>query len=174
MTTSITVPLTSLVAQIDRLTENIAVWPTSRMIDEGLDIVRDHCWAISSALYSRNGGSVTLIGHRPHRSGQQYETIDANWFPWGLGGTNPERFMFIGEAGALPSTIDSTGTLADRGITSCAHLPLIERGSPIGYLQIHWGETRLVWDDDAGRVLRVLGRFLLGLGPSSVIDIGER
>lgn len=173
MAMSITVPLTALVTQIDRLTENTDIWSTQRIIDEGLDIVRDHCWAVSSALYRHSDDSVVLVGHRPRLTGSDGKVIAADWFPWGLGGTNPERFMFVGNAGSLPFAEGSTETLADHGITSCAHLPMVERGRPIGYLQIHWGETRLVWNDDAGRVLRVLGRFLLGLVPGASIDVRE-
>lgn len=174
MTINITVPLTALVRQIDRLTENADIWSPERMIDEGLDIVRDHCWAVSSALYRHDGDSVRLVGHRPRAATTDPLEFDAEWFPWGLGGTNPERFMFIGEAGTLPYAPGSRDTLADHGITSCAHLPMLERGRPVGCLHIHWGETRLVWNDDAGRVLRVLGRFLLGLVPDRGLQTGER
>lgn len=173
MVTSTAPPLTTLVTEIERLTENIAVWPTDRLIDEGLDIVRDHCWAVSSVLYRRSGQSVIPVRRRPNGNDHDDHVVDPGWFPWGLGGTKPERFMFIGDAGALPLVSDSVETLADRGITSCAHLPLVERGQPVGYLQIHWGETRLVWNDDAGRILRVLGRFLLGLCRVGGVEVGQ-
>ena len=36
-----------------------------------------------------------------------------------------------------------------------------ERGRTGGALQVFWSGPRLEWDDDRGRLLRTLGRFLL-------------
>lgn len=174
MTTNASAPLAGLVARVDRLTENYDIWTTGRLLDEGLDIVRDHCWAISSSLYAQNGDSVALIRHRPSPPDGIEDHPHPDWFPWGLGGTNPERFLFIENAGLLPAMSGSSEQLADRGITSCAHLPILERGRPIGFLQVHWGETRLVWNDHAGRVMRTLARFLLRVGSGSDVDVRQR
>lgn len=161
MTNNVTAPMTALSSAIDRLSEQSITWSSQRTIDEGLDIVRDYCWAGSCALYDSRSGGIRLVGHRPALDSDRTVTVPKNWFPWGLAPMNPKRFMFIEDAGLLTATPDGAVTLADLGIESCLHLPLLERDSPIGYLQVYWPETRLVWDDNMGRILRTLGRFLL-------------
>lgn len=161
MTNNVTAPMTALSSAIDRLGEQALHWGARRTIDEGLDIVRDYCWAGSCALYDARQGRIELIGHRPALDMGERLVAPPDWFPWGLAPMNPRRFMFIEDAGRLPAVPDGSVTLAERGIESCLHLPLLERDTPVGYLQVFWPETRLVWDDNIGRILRTLGRFLL-------------
>ncbi|MHB1139261.1 MAG: GAF domain-containing protein, partial [Microthrixaceae bacterium] len=79
----------------------------------------------------------------------------------------PRRFLFVEQAGALPAAAGDPVTLGEHGISSCLHLPILERQQPIGALQLFWAEPRLVWDDEQGRILRSLGRFLLRCAASS-------
>ncbi len=152
----------TLSAAVDRLSTNTPRWTDERLVDEGLDLIRDHCWASSSALYRTRGDSTELVRVRPSTyplcgTGQ----VPDSWFPWGLATMNPERFIFVEHAELLRSGPDSDMTLGDLGVQSCAHLPILEKRRPVGFLQIFWPETRLVWDDDIGQILRSLGRFLL-------------
>lgn len=161
----------ALSTAVDRLSANISLWTDDRLIDEGLDLIRDHCWASSSALYRTRRSSTELIRSRP----STYELCEAepvpdSWFPWGLAAMNPERFIFVENAELLPSGPHSEQTLGDLGIQSCLHLPILERSRPLGFLQVFWPETRLVWDDDTGQILRSLGRFLLGRVPTESPD----
>lgn len=174
MTPNVKLPLTGLSTRVDRLTSNSSNWSPERIIDEGLDIVRDHCWAASSTLYVSDDHHAIPVGHRPHLVDRHRTAIDLSWFPWGLSSTNAERFIFVRDAGRLPVAPGSSVILGDHDISSCAHLPIIERGRPIGYLQIHWEEPRLVWDDDSGRALRVLARYLLAVASGLGLDAGER
>lgn len=148
---------------VDRLSSNTPHWTDERLIDEGLDLIRDHCWASSSALYRTREGLAELIRVRPTLNPLvKQEVIPGNWFPWGLSAMNPERFIFVEQAELLPAAPDGQQSLGDLGVRSCLHLPILERHKPVGFLQVFWPETRLVWDDDIGQILRNLGRFLLG------------
>ncbi|MGB6059618.1 MAG: GAF domain-containing protein [Microthrixaceae bacterium] len=154
----------SLSAAVDRLSTNTPRWTNERLIDEGLDLIRDYCWAGSSALYGTRGGSAELIRVRPSTHPlEEPATISDTWFPWGLAAMNPERFIFVEQAEQLPALPCGSATLGDLGIRSCLHLPILERRRPVGFLQVFWPEPRLVWDDDIGQILRSLGRFLLSM-----------
>ena len=41
------------------------------------------------------------------------------------------------------------------------HLPVLERQTPVGALQLFWGEPLAAWDDQLGPTLRNLGRFMV-------------
>lgn len=152
----------ALSAAVDRLSTNTPHWTAERLIDEGLDLIRDYCWASSSALYRAKGGTAELIRVRPSIFPQRDSgDIPENWFPWGLAQMNPERFIFVERAEQLPAVPSGKRSLGDLGVRSCLHLPILERSKPVGFLQVFWPETRLVWDDDIGQILRSLGRFLL-------------
>ncbi len=85
----------------------------------------------------------------------------ARLVPLGLAPLNPQRYLLVEDAAALPSSPDSDQTLGDLGIRSCLHLPILERSAPVGAVHLYWTEPRLNWDDQRGRLLRTLGRFLL-------------
>ncbi|HMX64131.1 MAG TPA: GAF domain-containing protein, partial [Microthrixaceae bacterium] len=89
------------------------------------------------------------------------DAVDTGWFPWGLAPLAADRFVLIDYARALPADHDGARTLGELGVRSCLHLPLRQRGRTVGALQVFWSEPRLAWDDDRGRLLRTLGRFLL-------------
>ena len=151
----------ALSTAVDRLTAHAAGWSTARILDEGLDLVRDCCWADGSALHSNRGEQVEILCQRPALAANRPSTMPAGWFPWGLAPVSPRRFLFVENAAALPFTHDGSTTLGDVGVSSVLHLPILERQQPIGALHLYWAEPRLVWDDDSGRILRSLGRFLL-------------
>jgi GAF domain-containing protein len=151
----------ALSSAVDRLTAHAAEWSTERVLDEGLDLVRDRSWADASALYALDEGRVHALCRRPSAPGASPAELPLDWFPWGLAPVSPQRFLFVEQAAPLP--VDPTGstTLGDLQVSSCLHLPILERQQLIGALQLYWTEPRLVWDDDQGRILRSLGRFLL-------------
>lgn len=161
MPNNVVSPMTALSAAIDRLGEMSRKWSPERILDEGLDIVRDYCWAGSCALYVPQSGRIELVAHRPSSAEGCPLELPNGWFPWGLAPMNPQRFVFVEAAGKLPALPGSEMKLEDFGIESCLHLPILERDVPLGYMQVFWPETRLVWDDEMGRILRTLGRFLL-------------
>ncbi len=151
----------ALSSAVDRLTAHAPEWSTERVLDEGLDLVRDRSWADASALFTLRGERVVTLCCRPAASDDQPDEQPADWFPWGLAPVSPRRFLFVEQAGLLPAAPEGRGLLGDLGISSCLHLPILERQQPIGALQLYWREPRLVWDDEQGRILRSLGRFLL-------------
>lgn len=153
----------TLSAAVDRLSAHAPEWSTSRVLDEGLDLVRDCSWADGSVLYAAQGDRVVTVCRRPAPGEDERHGTDLplGWFPWGLGPVNPRRFIFVEQAGALPAAPGDRRTLGDLQVSSCLHLPILERQQPIGALHLFWTEPRLVWDDDCGRILRSLGRFLL-------------
>lgn len=152
----------ALSSAVDRLTAHAADWSTSRILDEGLDLVRDCAWADGSALHATHGDRVVTLCRRPAVDDAPLADLPIDWFPWGLAPVNPRRFIFVENAGALPATPAGGTTLGDLHVSSCLHLPILERQQPIGALHLFWSEPRMVWDDESGRILRSLGRFLLG------------
>lgn len=158
-------PLHTLSAAIDRFTDHAGSWSPVRLADEGLDLVRDASWADACALLRVEDGLAVPIHRRPNdpdpRDGAPCVEVPASWLPWGLAPVRPDRFLLVDDATSL--AIDPTGatTLGDLGYRSCLHLPLRERTGTVGALQVFWREPRLAWDDDRGRLLRNLGRFLL-------------
>jgi len=158
-------PLHGLSAAIDRLTEHAADWTTPRLLDEGLDLVRDASWADTCALLRIDGDVVTSVRGRPADAvaprGPISPAVPTSWFPWGLAPVHADRFLLVDDARTLPVTPEGTTVLGELGTRSCLHLPLRERGATVGAIHVFWSESRLEWDDDRGRLLRSLGQFLL-------------
>ena len=163
--------LAGLSASIDRLTDHAHDWSTQRLLDEGLDLVRDACWADAAALFRVGARRAAAVHARPSVRSRRTrpggvcapvpDSVDTGWFPWGLAPLAADRFVLIDDARALPADPDGARTLGELGVRSCLHLPLRQRGRTVGALQVFWSEPRLAWDDDRGRLLRTLGRFLL-------------
>ncbi len=161
-----------LSVSVDRLTAHASDWSTQRLLDEGLDLVRDVSWADACALVRVDGGEVIVVHSRPGQPSSADEAssvalpplhdVPTDWFPWGLAPIQADRFVLIDDARALPAGPAGTATLGSCGVRSCLHLPLRQRGRTVGALQVYWSQPRLEWDDDRGRLLRTLGRFLLG------------
>lgn len=150
-----------LSAAVERLSSHSSEWSCERVLDEGLDLVRDSTWADGSALHAVCGDRVVELCRRPATSWPEPPELPTSWFPWGLAPVNPRRYMLVEDASMLPVRPDSDETLADLGVRSCLHLPIMERQVPVGALHLYWSEPRLNWDDDRGRLLRSLGQFLL-------------
>lgn len=170
--------LSGLSASVDRLTRHATDWSTRRLLDEGLDLVRDVSWADASALLRIRRDRVTVLHTRPiaiadppdpcpDHAGDAELTppiatpLPLDWFPWGLAPIRADRFMLVDDARNLPVSPHGDRTLGSLGIRSCLHLPLRQRGRAVGAVHVFWSEPRLAWDDDRGRLLRTLGRFLL-------------
>lgn len=154
-----------LSAAFERLSTHSSEWEPRRVMDEGLDLVRDASWADSCSLYEVDEVRAVEVASRP-RLDDDPVTVGVEWFPWGLAPVAAERFLLVQDATALPRSPDGDVFLGDLGIRSCLHLPILERQRAIGALHLHWTSPRLVWDDDRGRLLRVLGRFLLSRCPT--------
>jgi GAF domain-containing protein len=162
-----------LSAAVERLSQHARDWPAHRLLDEGLDLVRDSTWAEISILHSVGPDGIRVVARRPDpgESGSRVpgadipSTLPAGWFPWGLGPVNPRRFLLVEDATSLPVGPGRSPTVAALGMRSCLHLPILERQTPLGALHLYWSEPRLAWDDDHGRLLRTLGRFLLTTSP---------
>ncbi len=150
-----------LSAAVDRLSTHSTEWSCERVLDEGLDLVRDCSWADASMLYSVTPDRVVELCRRPVSPWSTPGQLPLGWFPWGLAPLNPQRYLLVEDAAALPVQPGSSATLGDLGISSCLHLPILERGAPVGAMHLYWNEPRLAWDDERGRLLRTLGRFLL-------------
>ncbi len=157
-------PLHNLSAAIDRLTAHARDWPEDRLLDEGLDLVRDASWADSCALLRVEGDRVRPVHRRPAAPVEHAAPggpVPVDWFPWGLAPVQPDRYLMVDDAAGLPLDPDGRVLLGDLGVRSCLHLPLRERDTTVGALQVFWNEPRLVWDDSRGGPLRTLGQFLL-------------
>ena len=150
-----------LSAAVDRLSTHSTEWSCERVLDEGLDLVRDCSWADASMLYAVAPDRVTELSRRPVSPWPTPAELPLDWFPWGLAPLSPQRYLLVEDATALPVSPGSGETLGDLGIRSCLHLPILERSVPVGAVHLYWSEPRLHWDDERGRLLRTLGRFLL-------------
>lgn len=151
-----------LSAAFDRLSAHADDWGPERVMCEGLDLVRDASWADACRLYSMHDDTAFEVAARPSPTvPRDGDGLPLSWFPWGLAPVNPRRYLLISDAAGLPSAPGAAGCLGDDGTTSCLHLPILERQRPIGALHLYWAEPHLGWDDERGRLLRLLGRFLL-------------
>lgn len=156
-----------MTAAFERLSEHADEWGPERVLCEGLDMIRDTSWADECRLYSvrADTASAVEVASRPSPSGvreaNSREVAPADWFPWGLAPVNPRRFLLITDAATLPASPGAICTLGDAGFASCLHLPILERQRPIGALHLYWREPHVEWDDQRGRLMRLLGHFLL-------------
>jgi hypothetical protein len=167
-----------LSAAIDRLSAHAGDWSTQRLLDEGLDLVRDAAWADWCALLRIDGDRVVTVHGRPvdavAPTGPFRPEVPVDWFPWGLAPVRADRFLLVDDARLLPVSPEDEGSLDDHGVRSCLHLPIRERGATVGALHVLWSEPRLAWDDDRGRLLRSLGRFLLTCQPADPLVVDPR
>lgn len=158
-----------LSAAVERLSANAGEWGPQRVLDEGLDLIRDSTWADVSLLYALDRRVARVVAGRPDPRAAETGVPVAgiapvqprDWFPWGLAPVSPKRYLLVEDAAELTAT-PSGGTVGQLGMRSCLHLPIMERSTPVGAIHLYWAEPRLAWDDDRGRLLRMLGAFLLG------------
>ncbi|MEI7887279.1 MAG: GAF domain-containing protein [Actinomycetes bacterium] len=149
--------LSTAVAQF---AEALASLTPSEILRDGLDLIRQECRSDLVTLSSTRNHVVTNLGASPSWAVLE-SPVSADWFPWGLGMVQPQRFLFLQRAELLPADPMNSRTLGDRGVCSSLHLPILERQQPIGALQIYWSTPRQDWDDHQGRILRSIGRLLL-------------
>lgn len=164
MTNGRTVATSGLSASFERLSLHADEWGPQRVMDEGLDLVRDASWADECRLFAIADDVAVEVAARPvhHDPDGEDVAVPLSWFPWGLAPVNPRRFVLVADAAILPGSPAGHRSLGDLGVTSCLHLPILERQRPVGAMHLYWREPRLDWDDERGRLLRLLGRFLLG------------
>jgi GAF domain-containing protein len=156
-----------LSASFERLSLHADEWGPERVMCEGLDLVRDASWADECRLYAIRDDVAVEVAARPApASPRDAGGVPLDWFPWGLAPVNPRRFVLVADARPLPSSANGDATLGQLGTASCLHLPILERQRPVGALHLYWAEPHLAWDDERGRLLRLLGRFLLGRCPA--------
>lgn len=153
-------PLRALSDAVDRLADHADTWSTPRLLDEGLDLARDTGWADAAALLRVRRDVVVPVRRRPGGTPSPVAPVPADWFPWGLAPLQPDRYLMVPDARAL-QVRPGGATLGEMGLHSALVLPLRDRAGGGGSLLLHWRSPHLVWDDDRGRLLRTLGRFLL-------------
>ncbi len=153
-------PLRALSDAVDRLAEHADTWSTPRLLDEGLDLARDTGWADAAALVRVRGDLVVPVRRRPTGTVSPVAPVPTHWFPWGLATVQPDRYLMVPDARVL-QVRPGGRTLGELGWHSALVLPLHDRDGGGGSLLLHWRSPHLTWDDDRGRLLRTLGRFLL-------------
>ena len=103
-------------------------------------------------LYAiRDGSAVDPIARwtAPGVTTPASESVALTWFPWSLGNVRPQHYLFVRNAGALPSRPEHGGTIGELGISSALHLPIQSRPSAtIGAVCAYWVDERSSWDDD--------------------------
>lgn len=71
------------------------------------------------------------------------------WFPWSLGNVRPEEYLFVRNAGSLPAGPDSRVTLAEVGMRSVLHLPVVNTARLlVGGVCAYWSVERSGWASD--------------------------
>lgn len=73
--------------------------------------------------------------------------VPLTWFPWSLGNIRSEEYVFIRNAGVLPTGPGSPLTLDDLGLVSALHVPVVDEiGRPVGAIAAYWCEECESWD----------------------------
>ena len=150
-----------LARAVEALAQESVDLDTNELLDRGVRLVAEHTGADGAVLYRYDHDRVRVL--RRLRSGwsPRPEELPSNWFPWSLGQVSPTRFLFVADSRNLPIGPGASPVLGDIGVASCVHLPVLERQTPVGALQLFWGEPLAAWDDQLGPMLRNLGRFMV-------------
>ncbi|MFM7067986.1 MAG: GAF domain-containing protein [Actinomycetes bacterium] len=146
---------------VEALAARAATSETNELLDAGIRLISQHTGAHGAVLYRYDGERVRVV--RRLRSGwsPRPEELPIDWFPWSLGKMQPTRFLFVSDCRDLPVGPGESPALGDIGVHSCVHLPVLERTTAIGAVQLLWAEHQLAWDDHLGPTLRTLGRFMI-------------
>ncbi len=76
-------------------------------------------------------------------------SVALTWFPWSLGNVRPQHYLFVRNAGALPSRPEHGGTIGELGISSALHVPIQSNpATTIGALCAYWVDERLSWEEE--------------------------
>ena len=150
-----------LARAVESLAQDSVEMNTNELLDRGIQLIAEHTGADGAVVYRYDHDRVRVV--RRLRSGwsPRPEELPPNWFPWSLGQVSPTRFLFVADSRNLPIGPGASPVLGDIGVASCVHLPVLERQTPVGALQLFWGEPLLAWDDELGPTLRNLGRFMV-------------
>lgn len=150
-----------LASAVEALAHDSVDLDTNQLLDRGIRLVAEHTGADGAVLYRYDFDRVRVV--RRLRSGwsPRPEELPSDWFPWSLGQVSPTRFLFVSDSRNLPIGPGASPVLGDIGVASCVHLPVLERQTPVGALQLFWGEPLSAWDDELGPTLRNLGRFMV-------------
>ena len=150
-----------LASAVEALAHESVDLDTNQLLDRGIHLVAEHTGADGAVLYRYDFDRVRVV--RRLRSGwsPRPEELPSDWFPWSLGQVSPTRFLFVSDSRNLPIGPGASPVLGDIGVASCVHLPVLERQTPVGALQLFWGEPLSAWDDQLGPTLRNLGRFMV-------------
>jgi len=146
---------------VEALAQDSVEMSTNELLDRGIQLIAEHTGADGAVVYRYDHDRVRVV--RRLRSGwsPRPEELPSNWFPWSLGQVSPTRFLFVADSRNLPIGPGASPVLGDIGVASCVHLPVLERQTPVGALQLFWGEPLSAWDDELGPTLRNLGRFMV-------------
>ena len=97
-----------------------------------------------SAHWSRTTGSAVCAGR----------SVPLAWFPWSLGNIRPDEYMFVRHGGALEVDPDERRTIADLGMTSVVHLPLVSAPTVVtGAVCAYWSDELSSWDPSSRDVV---------------------
>jgi len=94
--------------------------------------------------------SASLVHHWAALGFAEFEPSDVasdvalEWFPWSLGNVRPAEYMFVRNAGSLPSSTDGS-SIAQLGMSSVLHLPLTFGSNWLGALCVYWSDERSSW-----------------------------
>lgn len=104
--------------------------------------VDDHAELV--ARWGQANGAVMCAG----------SSVPLAWFPWSLGNIRPEEYMFIRNAGALALGPGDDRTIADLGMASVVHLPVVSAPAvAVGAICAYWSDERSSWDSSSREVL---------------------
>ncbi len=104
-------------------------------------------------------GSVTSVESSTARSDQ----LEVAWFPWGLGNVRPHEYLFVRNAGPLPTRARGSQSMADASVGSSLHVPLVSSEGPAGALCAMWTEEREGWPFEKLAKLTEIGLSALDL-----------
>ena len=84
-------------------------------------------------------------GARNDQRAGSTDPIDLQWFPWSLGNIKPNEYVFVRNAGTLPSRPGSDGIAPDLAMASALYLPIAAEGRLRGAIAAYWPTERTEW-----------------------------
>ena len=91
---------------------------------------------------------------RSHQRGASTDPIGLQWFPWSLGNIKPNEYVFVRNAGTLPSRPGSEGIAPDLEMASALYLPIVAEGQHRGAIAAYWPTERKEWASSDRDTLR--------------------
>ena len=93
-------------------------------------------------------------GDRSIQPAASTDPIDLQWFPWSLGNIKPNEYVFVRNAGTLPSRPGSEGIAPDMAMASALYLPIAAEGRLRGAIAAYWPTERTDWASSDRDTLR--------------------